>query len=333
MPEKAARTKRRNRSKSLTLQQHSFADDGWALWLDGDDTSTLYLNDWLDPRGRSYVDVAIHARSIRVTRSLNLYIPFPVSQDELVDISPLLRDEKVLYATFNAACIIDYRKNECTSELAYHGKTVDLVHIDALGYTLAPLSEGTLLTVDIPRLCEFLANDEAYFIFRLPHKSLDRIFAQQTDVRGLFSRLRDQLTSPVVAEKYGYSVRINEARLLPLEIARKGAFHRQKLKRAAISLSISEDYDVNDRDCYRIRRLEAPLYRDYVPEGFSCNNVITYQWDQTREKNLLGHFNFYFSIARNAMSRASLIFYLLVVVVLGSCGSAFWDLIKLIFGG
>ena len=333
MLEKTARTTRKSRSKSLTLQQHSFADDGWALWLDGDDTSTLYLNDWLDPRGHSYVDVAIHSRGIKDTRSLNLYIPFSVAPEELVDISPLLRDEKVLYATFNAACIIDYRKNECTSELAYRGKTVDLVHIAELGYTLAPLSEGTLLTVDMERLRQFLANDEAYFILRLPHKSLDRIFVPETDMRGFFKRLRDRLTSPVVAEKYGYSVRVNEARLLPPEIGRKGAFHRQKLKRTAISLSISEDYDVNDRSCYRIRRLEAPLYREYVPEGFSCDNVITYQWDQTREDNLLGRFNFYFSIARNSMSHTSLIFYLLVVVVLGSCGNALWELIKLIFGG
>ena len=90
---------------------------------------------------------------------------------------------------------------------------------------------------------------------------------------------------------------------------------------------------MNDRSCYRIRRLEAPLYREYVPKGFSCDNVITYQWDQTREDNLLGRFNFYFSIARNSMSHTSLIFYLLVVVVLGSCGNALWELIKLIFGG
>ena len=29
-----------------------FADDGWAIWIDGDDRSTIYLNEWLNPKGK-----------------------------------------------------------------------------------------------------------------------------------------------------------------------------------------------------------------------------------------------------------------------------------------
>ena len=309
-----------------------FADDGWAVWIDGDDTSTVYMSDWLNPRGKSYIDVAIHIHGVGESYALNVYIPFPVSREELTDTSLLLHDTGILYAIFNAACIIDYQKSACTSELAYHGKTVDLVHISKLDYSMKPMAEGTLLRLSFAQLHQYLANDEAYFIFRLPHKSIDEIFKPKMNVQGCIDRLRECITTPVIAEKYGYSVRINEERILPVEVNRVGSFHRQKLKRAVVCLSINEEYVVNDHGCYRIRRLEEPLYRDYVPEGFSCENVITYQWDQTRERNLLGHFNFYFSIVRNSVSRVSMIMYLVLLLLIGITGSALWELIMMLIG-
>ena len=29
----------------MAKRQKKFADDGWAVWVDGDDTSTVYIND------------------------------------------------------------------------------------------------------------------------------------------------------------------------------------------------------------------------------------------------------------------------------------------------
>ena len=313
-------------------KQKSFADDGWAVWIDGDDVSTVFLNDWLNPQGDSFVDIAVHIRGVQATKSLNIYIPFPVTEKELFDTSLLLRDEQILRATFSTGCIIDYLKNECTSEIAYNGRTVDLVHISKLSFSLTQLADGTLFSADLEKLREYLANDEAYFLFRLPHKSLDDVFRQRINVGGVLGRMRDLITTPVVSEKYGYSVRINEARLLPSEINRIGAFHRQKLKKAVITLSVNEKYEINDRNCYRIRHLEEKLYRSYVPEGFSCEDVITYQWNQSREQNLQGHFNFYIDIGKESVSRTSMFVYMILLLVVGAAGNALWDLIKFLFG-
>ena len=315
----------------MKSKRKSFADDGCAVWIDGDDTSTVYLNNWLNPQGQSFLDIAVRIRGVRSAKSLNLYLPFRVLEAELSDISLLLQDERILRATFSAGCIIDYMKNECTSEIAYNGRTIDLVHISRFGFTLRPLAAGTLFSADLEKLQKYLANDETYVLFRLPHKSLDAIFHQQINVGGLLSRMRDLITTPVVFEKYGYSVRINEARLLPPEINRIGAFHRQKLQKAVVTLSVNENYEINDRNCYRIRRLEEDLYHSYVPEGFSCEDVITYQWNQTREYNLQGHFNFYFDIVRESVSRTSMFLYMILLLIFGAAGNALWDLIKLLF--
>ena len=84
-----------------------------------------------------------------------------------------------------------------------NGKTVDIVHISATGFKAEPLSHGTLIRVDLQELQPFLDNDEAYFIWRMPHKSLDEIFAPRKDMNNAMERLKDFITTPIVAEKFG----------------------------------------------------------------------------------------------------------------------------------
>ena len=225
----------------MAKKQRKFADDGWAVWIDGEDNSTVYINDWLNPKGTSYVDVAVRIRGIKSAKALHVYVPFFVSKTEIEDVSLLFHDTKILQATFSAACIVDYKKNEHTSEIAYNGKTVDIVHVSTLDYQVKQLTEGTLISVDLDVLQPFLDNDEGYVIWRMPHKSLNDIFKPRVNVGNVLARLRDLITTPVISEKYGYSVRLNESRLLPEEITRIGAFHRQKLKKAVITLSIDEN--------------------------------------------------------------------------------------------
>ena len=309
-------------------KKRKFADDGWAVWIDGDDTSTVYINDWIDPKGKSYVDIAIRIRGIKVSSSLNVYVPFVVAREEIEDISLLFNDTKILQATFSAACIVDYKKNEYTSEIAYNGKTIDIVHISTLDYKIRSLTDGTLISVNFSDLQQFLDNDEGYFIWRMPHKSLDEIFKPCVNMGSMLGRLRDLITTPVISEKYGYSIRINESRLLPEEITRIGTFHRQKLKKAVIILSIDESYELNDSGCYRIRRLEENLYKEYLPKGYKCEDVITYQWQQNREYNLQGQFNFYYNIIKNSISRGSMLLYMILLLAVGVFGDFISEAVK-----
>lgn len=312
----------------MPKKQKKFADDGWAIWIDGDDTSTVYINNWLNPKGKSYVDLAIRIRGVKQSKLLYVYVPFAVSADEIEDVSLLFNDTKILQATFSAACIVDYKKNEHTSEIAYNGKTIDIVHISTLEYKLKPLSDGTLISVNLEELKPSLDNDEAYFIWRMPHKSLDEIFKPYVNVGNALTRVRDLITTPVVSEKYGYSVRINEARLLPEEITRIGIFHRQKLKKAVITLSIDENYELNDGGCYRIRRLEENLYKDYLPKGYKFEDVITYQWNQSREHNLQGQFNFYYNLSKDSVSKSSMFFYMVLLLAVGIFGDLLAEIVK-----
>ena len=312
----------------MPKKQRKFADDGWAVWVDGDDVSTVYIHDWLNPAGKSYVDVAVRIRGVKASKALHVYVPFAVTSDEIEDVSLQFNDTKVLQATFSAACIVDYKKNEYTSEIAYNGKTIDIVHISALQYQAEPLAEGTLLSFRFDEVQSFIDNDEAYFVWRMPHESLNEIFKSRVDVGNVLTRLRDLITTPVVSEKYSYSVRINESRLLPEQITRIGAFHRQKLKKAVITLSIDEDYELNDAGCYRIRRLEENLYNDYLPKDYDRDDVITYQWQQTREQSLQGQFNFYYNISKESVNSRSMTLYMVLLMALAVAGEILGDFAK-----
>ena len=316
----------------MPKKQRKFADDGGAVWVDGEDTSTIHINDWLNPKGKSYVDIAIHIRGIKSSKALNVYVPFPIMKEEIEDVSLSFGDTKILQAIFSAACIVDYKKNQHTSEIAYNGKTVDIVHISTTSFDIEAISNGTLIRVGLQELQPHLDNDEGYFIWRMPHKSLDAIFKPCVDVENAMERLRDLITTPVVSEKYGYSIRINESRLLPEEITRIGMFHRQKLSKAVITLSVDEKYELNDSNCYRIRRLEENLYRNYLPKGYQYDDVITYQWNQSRENNLQGQFNFYYSITKNSVSRGSMFLYMILLLAVGVIGDFISEAVQALIG-
>ena len=312
----------------MPKKQRKFADDGWAVWIDGEDTSTIHINDWLNPKGKSYVDIAIHIRGIKSSKALNVYVPFPITKEEIEDVSLSFGDTKILQAIFSAACIVDYKKNQHTSEIAYNGKTVDIVHISTTSFDVEAISNGTLIRVGLQELQPHLDNDEGYFIWRMPHKSLDAIFKPFVDVENAMERLRDLITTPVVSEKYGYSIRINESRLLPEEITRIGMFHRQKLSKAVITLSVDEKYELNDSNCYRIRRLEENLYRNYLPKDYQYDDIITYQWNQSRENNLQGQFNFYYNLSKNSVSKSSMFLYMVLLLAIGILGDLLAEIVK-----
>ena len=314
----------------MSKQERRFADDGWAIWIDGDDTSTVYINDWINPKGKSFVDMAIRICGIKSSKRLSVYIPFSITKEEITDVSLLFDDKNILQAIFSASCIIDYKKNEHTSEIAYNGKTIDIVHISTMDYQLSHMPEGTLLVMDFEKIHTSLDNDEAYIVWRMPHKTLDEVFRPKVNVKNIIGRLIDLITTPVVSEKYGYSIRVNESRLLPEGVTKIGAFHRQKLKKAVVTISIDENYDINDANCYRIRRLEENLYNDYLPVGYKCDDVITYQWNQTRDDNFQGHFNFYNNITREAVNGSSMSLYMVILLAIAVMGEILAGFVKYI---
>ena len=56
----------------MSVKGKKFTDDGWAFWVDGDDTSTIYFQDWMNPKGKSFIDVSVKIIGIKDTKKLSL---------------------------------------------------------------------------------------------------------------------------------------------------------------------------------------------------------------------------------------------------------------------
>ena len=313
-------------------KKRRFADDGWALWIDGDDRSTIYLNEWINPKGKSYVDISVRVYGAKDTSAVNFFVPFVVERNEVADLSYMLADGSALRALFNTNGKVDSEKTKYTSELRYDNRTVSLINLSDEFVSLKQVSYGTVITVDFEFIKDCITSDEAYMIFRIPHKTLDKIFATSIDVMGMIDKINSLIQSPILSEKYGYSIRINEARLLPPEINEIKALHEQRIRKALVTISLGDEYEMNDSTCYRIRRLEAELNRNYAPEGYDCSDAITYQWVEERDSDLKAHYNFYFTMEHNEVSRLSMFIYLFMVLLIGALGGAIYDLFKFIFG-
>ena len=99
-------------------KKRKFADDGWALWIDGDDRSTIYLNEWINPKGRSYVEISVRVYGAKETKAVNFFVPFEVERNEITDLSYMLTDSSALRALFNTNGKVDSEKTKYTSELS-----------------------------------------------------------------------------------------------------------------------------------------------------------------------------------------------------------------------
>ena len=313
-------------------KKRRFADDGWALWIDGDDRSTIYLNEWISPKGRNYVDISVRVYGAKETKTVNFFVPFEIERSEITDLSCMLADSLALRALFNTNGKVDSEKTKYTSELRYDNRTVSLINLTNEFIEVKKVSYGTVITVDFEFIKDCITSHEAYMIFRIPHKTLDKIFAPTIDVGSMFDKINSLIQSPIISEKYGYSIRINEARLLPPEINEIKAMQEQRIRKALVTISVGDEYEMNDSTCYRIRRLEAELNRNYAPDGYDCSDVITYQWVEERDSNMKAHYNFYFTMEHNEISKTSMFVYLFMILLTGALGGAIYDLFKLMFG-
>ena len=312
-------------------KKRRFADDGWALWIDGDDRSTIYLNEWINPKGKSYVDISVRVYGSKEAKAVNFYVPFEVERNEITDLSYMLSDSSALRALFNTNGMVDSEKTKYSSELRYDNRTVSLINLTNEFTKVKKVSYGTVITVNFEFIKDFVTSDEAYLIFRIPHKTLDKVFAPVIDVGSMLDKINSLIQSPMISEKYGYSIRINEARLLPPEINEIEELQEQRIRKALVTISLGDEYEMNDSTCYRIRRLEAELNRNYAPEGYDCSDAITYQWVEERDLNMKAHYNLYFTMEHNEISKMSMFVYLFMVLLIGALGGAIYDLFKLLF--
>ena len=66
--------------------------------------------------------------------------------------------------------------------------------------------------------------------------------------------------------------------------------------------------------------MEEDLYQEFLPTNYPHEDVITYHWNQSRDNNLKGQFNFYYSISKDSISQESMLLYIILLLTIGVLG-------------
>ncbi len=316
----------------MSKKIRKYTDEGWALWISGDRKSTLYLNEWVNPSGKSFVDVSTRIYNAKNVTDVNFFIPFHISVSEITDLSTMFSNTSVLQAVFNTNGKVNTEINKYTSELNYDERYVSLVNLSSEFVTTRTVEYGTVITINFSYIKEYITVDEAYVSFRIPHKTINDIFKFKEDVKSLFQKFMELIEKPVISEKFGYSLRINEARRLPQELNDIDELHKQKIKKVIVTITISDDYNLNDTSCYRIRHLEDDLMENYMPEKYPAEDAITYQWVEEKPVDKKSHYNFYYTMDRSDVNGQSLVLYIIFLVLIGMLGAQITNLLNFLIG-
>lgn len=305
------------------LKQKMLINDGFAIWLDGNNKQfDVHINEWMMPLFGNFIEFGIRVYEANHVNKIGLFIPFYITESEIVDLSSSLENEPVARGIFNAYCKITSYSNCPISEIEYKGRKENIIKLSFLKKHIEKCCQGTIIYFDISYVHTILTQNEIYIRFRVPHKSLDVLFFNKKQ------NLKSLFESPVIKYQFNYIMKINDIRSLPQEVRCIPELSSQDIKKIVVLISCKEDYDIDDKECYKIRLLEKDLFSSHVPPNFDCNNVITYQWREQSKKNYV----FKFVINNESISKKSLFEYAIIVIVLSAIGSALWQCVsKLIY--
>lgn len=297
-----------------------FATDGFAIWMKGNQSNynfDIHINEWIQPKDKTYIDIGIRLYDSKQLKECFIYVPYNFSTDELIDLSLKLANENIARGIFNANCLIKSSSNSPITEIEYNGRKENIINLSATQNKIKKMNNGTLLIIDFTDIVSLLVHEESYIRFRIPHKTLSTFFKTKK------YNYKFQFESPVMTQRYNYVIKLNEVRSLPFEIRSIFPTSEQTVKKVITTVSVNEEYVVDDSFCYKTRHLETDLYENYVPHSFQCTNVIVYQWLVENKE----HYNFNIKMDYSAIMPGSFFLYALLFILFTFIGNILWELI------
>ena len=154
--------------------------------------------------GRSFVDISVRIYGAKSAKSVNLFVPFVIEENEITDLSYMLANESALRALFNTNGRVNSEKTKYTSELRYDNRTVSLINLTDDFTQVKKVSYGTVIKINLEFIKECITSDQAYMIFRIPHKTLDKIFESTINVVGIFNKIKLLFEKSCFEYKWNY---------------------------------------------------------------------------------------------------------------------------------
>lgn len=302
--------------------QYRIFNDGFAIWFSGNSQCfefDVHINEWIAAKS-NFIDIGIRIFNTYDIKNGYIFIPFKLSSSSVVDVAHTLSDEKITRGVFNTACKITIPIDKPIFKIEYNNRIENIIPLDLLKPVTNTIEDGTLIQLSFNDVISRLDTSETYIRFRIPHESLNKRFiSPKHNYKSIFE-------SPIITDKINYTIQINESRTLPSRIKYFFADNSQHINKVRVLLSASQEYDIDDSTCYKVRHLEEDLYKNYVPSVFKCDNAITYHWVIEN----MTHYNFFIKLEIKKLLYKSLLLYSILIILLSFVGNILWKLLTML---
>lgn len=287
-------------------------------------------------RIRPFVDFGISISDFRKIKSIDILLPFIVENNQMVDLYELVKTPEIARLIFNEIeCEISSKDRYTIIESDNFARSKLLINIkNKDGFesfvSYNNYEDMSIISMNFDELAndeKLLEYDDVYVRFRVLGDGIKQSLFCPVHKKNWF--LESGFVETQIAD-----IKINQERNLPHNICKN--YRIQKYKFAVFGkihlLVMSESSDEVDSigtGIYECRKLEEHEWDTYLENKYDVTNVLAYHWKE-KSKTVYGISNFskLIRISTASTNFKVIITYILVVIILGACGSGVFELIK-----
>lgn len=295
----------------------------------------LHVNLWRDlDKSFNFLDVGFLLSDASKLGRLHLYLPAPLENDAIVDLSAALKDADTLNAVFNEVADVDGEADNHFTVKTTSGKR-KIHHVDVQREVqLMPMNspgrgQGTVIALTSD-LCARIAGDsdhngEHYVRLRIFLRGEARsLFTTEDQTRGVgLSLLQDVIETT--------EFRLNESRSYPPSMLERASRGRVRLASVHYFLIRSRAFQIGSQHATfrKVRNLEDDIWDGYLAVGQPPSSarrsrlgegMIIYQWREIAEEGK--SLDDFIAYASFRTARPKIAAFLIAIVALGGLGSA-----------
>lgn len=219
----------------------------------------LSINIWADLKRSSEIDFGIQIPNVEHISGFFIFVPFDLSETDVVDLSKSFRDGGFNQLLFNSDVKTTSHLDRTVITDTYGRTSLVLPFSPFEGMVISHLEDGTMFSVhyspsEFPR--EY---DSLYFRLRIPFALLNGLLSGPTDMREIIS-------GPIIPFRTFYSIEVNQVRGLPDSISRLIVESKTDIKQIHIAVIASRQWElISPLTPYRVRSLENNAWEGYQP--------------------------------------------------------------------
>lgn len=248
--------------------------DSFAIYTSDKCELDVHINVWTNLKDANYIDIGLRIYKKDNFNTIGVYIPYHISQNDVFDLSDVLKNETVMRGIFNQKCSITISSIESYYDVQLTDHSMRVISIGSCINNVTNIENGTVISFVISQWSE---DNIAYIRFRLPYKSLSDHLSAKKPI------YIEALESPIMKESYPYNFKLNESRTLPREVL-KSIDSSMSIKTINFFLCMPDKCSISPENAHKIRIIENEVFKSYIPCKQFEKNSIAYQWCYSKIK-------------------------------------------------